>query len=778
MPINLQNRPSRVRRTTFLTGKSAPPVLSRTPTPTPTPATQCNEVSCFPEFDYAGWLSCSGGTGGRVTGLTSGAVYGVSNIGDLFSWVLTGPSIVFSQNPIFNDNGSLFPSYSFTGNYTNQDGYILASGWDYVDNKRFIIGETVRFDNFNGGSENGCNVLNGSLYKLIDVQHGGHVLMLCCPQPESTPTPTPTLTLDVFPTPTPTQQCPPNYRLGSSIPLPPCVQLQLDIPFNTSSNPPIDNSGFNRVLEVVGTAHIECRLGCESTNFDVPSLCYPDNVDRECVGHAPSGNLSSNNFSDGGSWKHQKQSWNDLQNNFAIEAWIFVPSFLINYGTFSTKNNITGTGNPSTAGPSFHIQNDPSRDPTKSYLGITLGDNADNSILATTPYVFNQWNHVAVTHNKATSDTQIYMNGSLVGSSNSQLFTETGPPREFWIGTRDDNGIFSSPLGGWICRYRLYTGDCLIPTPTPTLNPTPTPTPSAGQCNDVSCFPDFDPVYGFLGCSSWCGGKITGLTSGAVYMLGTDEQPASGNFTLFGPHTGFTTQPSFNDNGAVPPYSFIGNYTCSSGEILGSGYDYVGSTRFTIGELIRFDTFTLHIPDGSVFKLLDVLDSPSGHILVLCCPPPDVTPTPTPTLEVTPQATPGPTQFPPTPTPTKTPSMTPSSSRRLEQYVTLVKGGQETGGGVSMGGFTNGDSVTFSPPFPITNYLPATLLFYIDGVIVGTLTVWQQYLTSPVLITLNIAGITYTVYSNNGVYQSSPAGFRFDLSVNALHEYVNLNFLT
>ena len=125
--------------------------------------------------------------------------------------------------------------------------------------------------------------------------------------------------------------------------------------------------------------------------------------------------------------------------------------------------------------------------------------------------------------------------------------------------------------------------------------------------------------------------------------------------------------------------------------------------------------------------------------------------------------------------------MTPSMSPMPSELITLIVGENQEGGGIVIVGdsFNYGDSITFTPPYPITNYYPASLLFYIDGVLVGILTVWQQYLTSPVLITLNIAGSIYTVYSNNGVYQNAPIiGFRFDLLNSSLREYINPNFLT
>ena len=157
-------------------------------------------------------------------------------------------------------------------------------------------------------------------------------------------------------------------------------------------------------------------------------------------------------------------------------------------------------------------------------------------------------------------------------------------------------------------------------------------------------------------------------------------------------------------------------------------------------------------------------------------------PTPTPSNSSTPTPTPSITPSnsrPPAPTPTKTPTVTPSQTNKPTS-VTLVKGVNHAGHGISMVGFNNGDSVTFIPVFPVTMPFPVMFYFYLNNVLIGALTVFSQFVTQPVTLTLVISGVTYTVISNTGVPQTGPTGYRFDLSTTPAqsYEYVNQNFLT
>lgn len=148
------------------------------------------------------------------------------------------------------------------------------------------------------------------------------------------------------------------------------------------------------------------------------------------------------------------------------------------------------------------------------------------------------------------------------------------------------------------------------------------------------------------------------------------------------------------------------------------------------------------------------------------------TPNPTPTITSTPSVTPSVTtteQLTQTPTASPTPTPTPTPTSPVSLGTTLTQDAVGAGctlcgsGGISMAFGLIGTTITFTP-LASPGTLPSNLFIYQSGVLIGRISVTSGYRTSPVILTLNYGGSTYSFSSNGGTAITVPAvGFRIDI---------------
>lgn len=226
-----------------------------------------------------------------------------------------------------------------------------------------------------------------------------------------------------------------NYLLGSSITLPAGVTLQLDLPMDTvSTNPPPDVSGQGHNPSNYGSPTIQSTIKREGKTY---------------AGYAPAGL----NGTSSGHWTRATAGWNSLISNFALEAWVYLPTSAVYTAGYTNQlQTFIGGGGPNSGEPAFGVRR------VAGVPKLCAGDGVGAlEVVSSTTFPLDQWVHVAITHTHAPAATALYINGALAGSNTGGIFARGGGSYSFNVGSREYNSIWACGWGGYISNVRLYT---------------------------------------------------------------------------------------------------------------------------------------------------------------------------------------------------------------------------------------------------------------------------------------------------------------------------------